>query len=644
MRVRTTLDPPRERATDGAQALRCWLANLGALYRGAPELAAALDALPFAALPPIERTRDGHACVRIRADDGTELYAHSRYQPRAEAARFVDALPAVENPTFVVCGAGLGYHLLELERRYDKPLIVVVESDLALLKAGCCVCDFTPLLREGRLLFLTAPDKRLIHERLNGVNANLMLGMQLVVLPYTARVGATFQQQMRRLITEFLTFCRLQMVSLLRNARATCKNIAFNLPDYLRYPGVETLQGRAAGYPAIVVAAGPSLARQLDTVLALHDRAVIIAVQTVFKLMLARGRPPHFVTSLDYHEVSAQFFRDAGDVGACVLVAEPKATWHVLDAYHGRKHVLHSSFADELLRDAAPRRGALPAGSTVAHLSFFLAEHLGCDPIILVGQDLCFSDGLYYPPGMPIEQTWAPELGRFQTIEMKQWERIVRNRPILRTVADVHGRAAYTDDQLFTYAEQFQAHFAQSRAKVIHAGEAGMRLAGTTVMSLADAAARYCTRPLPPGLFAAADAGGAAPAVMTRARAALAERVREVATMRGIAEQVRDLLAQLLKRVDVPREFNRLLVRVDALRVGMQQHEDAYALVVQVAQLGELRRLNADRRLGEQAVETAETARQRVQRDHEFVSAFIDGCRYLETMLPQARERIGEEA
>ena len=46
------------------------------------------------------------------------------------------------------------------------------------------------------------------------------------------------------------------------------------------------------------------------------------------------------------------------------------------------------------LREMKLNKAKLPSGSTVAHLAYYLAEHLGCDPIIFVGQDLGFSDGL----------------------------------------------------------------------------------------------------------------------------------------------------------------------------------------------------------------------------------------------------------
>jgi hypothetical protein len=630
--------PGSEQASD--ERVRRYLTNLGVLYRHDPGLAAQIDALPFAQTPPLETARDGHATVRLEADNGRTVYVHSRYRPLEEARKFVEGLTQVENPTFVIAGLGLGYHLPELERRFDRPVLIVAEDNLGLIKAAFCTVDLSRLIGAGRVIFLTAAEKPHLHEKLTACNADLMLGMHFVTLPHAKRYHERFHAQVRGLLTDFVSYSQLQMVTLLKIARVTCKNVLFNLSDYLASPDIEQLRGRAAGFPAIVVAAGPSLARNIDQLGELRERAVVIAVQTVFKPLLALGHTPHFVTSLDYHAVSAEFFRGLKDVGDCILVAEPKATWGVLDLYPGRAYVLSHPFVEDFLREVGPARAGLKAGSTVAHLAFYLAQHLGCDPVIFVGQDLCYSDGLYYPPGMPIEKTWRPELGRFQTVEMKQWERIVRNRPILRVVKDIRGQDTYTDNQLFTYAEQFQSDFLSSPQRIIHAGESGMRLAGTEVMPLRTAAEKFCTRPLPGDLFA--DRPPAAGEWKTRAVGALESRLVELREVKDIAVEMRGLLAKLVGLVSQPREFNRVVVRVDELRTLVQRHERTYKLVLNVSQLAELRRHTADRRLGEPEQETPDTARQRLARDQEFVDAFIDGCEYLEGVLPDAVRRLQE--
>ncbi len=641
---------PAGRICPDSQVPERYARNLSALYARDPQLALRLEALPFSACPLLEPARDGLFTIQVRTDGGKSVLAHSRHRPRQEAQSFVQArlkAPTVLNEnhgarsphTFLVAGLGLGYHVQELERESRDPRVIVAEDDLALIKAAFCVGDFTALLRNGNLYFLTSGDKASVHDTLRPLMADMMLGLQILALPYASQVHAAFQARILDLLRDFMAFARLQMLTLLRNARITYENLLFNLPAYLARPGVEVLRGKAAGYPAILVAAGPSLARHLPLLRELRDRAVVIAVQTVFKTLLAHGIRPHFVTSLDFHEISAQFFRDVAEFGDTILVAEPKANWHVLDTYRGRTHVLHHDLYDTLLAEAAPPRGRIRAGSTVAHLAFYLAEYLGCDPIILVGQDLSYADGFYYPPGMPIEEIWGPELGRFQTVEMKQWERIVRARPILRTVKDVQGRDVYTDEQLFTYAEQFQRDFTASSARVIHAGTCGMQLAGTTVMTLAEAAQQHCPRTLPPGLFSEGD--HLEPAA--RVQAALTSiwgQSAELETVERIAEQIRPLLDELLNQLGQPAQFNRLVARVDELRGAMRHHERIYRAVVGASQVAELRRYSADREIRQDTAETPELARRRLERDCEFVTAFLDGCRFLRRVLPEAAQRL----
>lgn len=639
-----------------------YVRNLAALYRTQPDLAAEIDALPFAHTPNLQKTRDDRLTARLPADDGKPVYLHSRYRPWQEAVQFAEIArrqatdltqdqpdhdqppPSVDANSYFLNGLGLGYHIHAFEDALPGATFIVAEPNLGLIKAAFCVTDFADLIHDRRLILLHHSDKARVHERLAAHGSEILLGLKVASLPYTARCDARFHAQMRSHIADFVVYSRLQMVTALRMARTTCRNLAANIPDYVGGPGIEVLRGRGTGFPAIVVAAGPSLARNIDQLPGLQDRAVIIAVQTVFKNLLSRGVRPNFVTSLDFHEVSSHFFQDISDLGDCALVAEPKAHWRVLDAYAGRKHVLQNAFVDNLLRETAPRRGGLKAGCTVAHLAFYLAEYLGCDPIILIGQDLAYSDGLYYPPGMPIEKTWQVEFNRFCNLETKQWERIARGRSIGRVVKDIHGRDVHTDEQLFAYAEQFQRDFAASPARVIHATEGGMCLAGAEIMTLRDAAAAHCRRRLPPALFQGAAGTGGDPEVCGRAVKAIEQRRNETRRVREIAEEMRPLLQRLQALVEEPREFNRLMVKVDALRIAMKECAKTYELVLGVSQFAELRRHAVDRRIARNVRETPQIARLRLQRDLEFVEALIEGSGFLDGILEAASERLHERA
>src|SRR6185436_15075743 len=106
---------------------------------------------------------------------------------------------------------------------------------------------------------------------------------------------------------------------------------------------------------------------------------VLIAVQTTLQPLLQMGIEPHFVTSLDYHDICTRFFENLPDLGRPVrteLVAEPKATSAIFSLNPGPWSLLGNEFAESLLRELRLGKATLPAGATVAHLAYYLAEFL----------------------------------------------------------------------------------------------------------------------------------------------------------------------------------------------------------------------------------------------------------------------------
>ena len=443
------------------------------------------------------------------------------------------------------------------------------------------------------------------------------------------------------MIADHMTYCRMCLVTLVTNSRLTNRNVANNLPTYLCTPPIDILRDRFKGYPAIVVSAGPSLRRNIDQLAKMKGRAVIIAVQTTYKMLRDRGIEPDFVTSLDYHELSRKFFEGVEDFGQTHLVAEPKVTWHVVDTYKGRTSLLGNDFACTVLGDSLGRRGCLKAGATVAHLAFYLAVHLGCEPIILVGQDLGYTGHVYYTPGVAFQDLWRPDLNRFCTMEMKEWERIATFRKILMRVKDVHGHDIYTDEQLFSYLQQFEGDFAALPGRVIDATEGGVRKSGTTLLSLAEAAERYCARTIPAEAFAYREqANWWDPSRLPAGKQQVEQRGKEIDALIETCRKLLGVLKELTELVGEPAQFNRRIGEVDALRVKIRTHERAYRMVSSVTQHAELQRFAADRRLSVADVDAKARARRQLERDIQFVEAILEGADALKQILTGCCERF----
>jgi hypothetical protein len=286
-------------------------------------------------------------------------------------------------------------------------------------------------------------------------------------------------------------------------------------------------------------------------------------------------------------------------------------------------------------------RKQLPAGATVAHLAYYLAEHLGCDPIIFVGQDLGFSDGLCYTPGTSYEDVWRPELSRFCTLEMKQWEQIARDRPILRRIPDIEGRPMYTEQRLFTYLQQFERDFARSRAKIIDATEGGALKRGAEPMRLAEVIERFCRCPLsvetPPHPGMRWDR-------IAEAADCVARRREEAVQIERISDETLPLLGEIRDSLRDRGKVNRIIAKVDVLRNRISEFGQTFDLVMQMSQSTELKRFQDDRRIMAAKVEGIELQRRQVERDIENVRGVAEAARAFVGLMDEVAALLREGA
>ena len=84
------------------------------------------------------------------------------------------------------------------------------------------------------------------------------------------------------------------------------RNTLTNLPSIVAEGDAGRLSGVLRGLPAVIVAAGPSLDRNLPALRLLNGRAVLVAVDTAVRPLLAAGIEPHIVVSVDPSDINAQ--------------------------------------------------------------------------------------------------------------------------------------------------------------------------------------------------------------------------------------------------------------------------------------------------------------------------------------------------
>jgi hypothetical protein len=620
-----------------------YLKNMAALWTSEPRLARAIEALRGDEPGPtyeVEQSKSGPATAKAQTFEGRSIYLHSRYNPADEAARQIEKADVENIVAFYVSGFGLGYHVQALfDRCGDDTLVCIFEPDLRVLQIAFEHNDFSKLIECSRVMWFWKDDKAELFNRLTPWQPSITMGFERISHQPSIELAPAFHQQMATYVDEFKAYAHTSVTTLVLNGKRTAENVASNLPWYVATPSLSRLGQKYRGMPAIIVSAGPSLRKNKHLLKDAAGKAVIIAVQTTLQPLLEMGIEPNFVTSLDYHDISTRFWEKLPRTLKTELIAEPKAASAILEMNPGPLSLLGNEFAEMLLKELKLNKTKLPSGATVAHLAYYAAEHLGCDPIIFIGQDLGFSDGLCYTPGTSYEDVWRPELGRFCTLEMKQWEQIVRDRNILRKVPDFQGRPTYTEERLFTYLQHFERDFAKTRTRIIDATEGGVLKRGSVPMAFKDAIAQFCVSPLAP---ARQEHPGLRWDLLIDCKSSLKNRRNEAQEIEQISKQTLPLLEEVRDHLEDQSRVNRTIAQLDILRARISELGDCYTMIMQLTQKSELARFKADRKIAAAKVSGTEKQKRQVERDIDNVRHVIEAAQEFQKLMDFAIARVEE--
>lgn len=225
----------------------------------------------------------------------------------------------------------------------------------------------------------------------------------------------------------------------------------------------------------IMVAAGPSLDKNIKILHELKDKAVIIAVDTALKSLNREGIVPDFCATVDPRK-PVNYFDDTNFEHIpmfCRLDSNPE----VLDRHLGKKIWFDPTLFHMLCYNyvGIPHDNSVNTGGSVATSSFILCQMLGLKTIVIIGQDLAYSGGVTHAGGM-ID---APENEEKTTVYVKgNVEEKVKTRP------DWYMYLKWYERTMTSMPEDI---------RVINATEGGAYIEGMEVMTLREVTDELCT-------------------------------------------------------------------------------------------------------------------------------------------------------
>ncbi len=435
----------------------------------------------------ITETKHGQKTLAvINPENGKETRLHSAYDPDKEAERSVDSFRRGRSSIIAVSGIALGYHLKFLKKKHPDAVILAIEEHREIISD--CI-KYCPGSLDG-IEVINSPDDLLpVFDR---ISLSCFRGISHYIHKPSYQLNPEFYDGMIGSIRLHISSRISDLLTRFEFEEKWIGNIFKNLRHLSTSWNVSELFGKFKGYPGIIVSAGPSLSANIEKLAQIKDRAVIVAVDTAFKVLDKHDIKPHFVLTLDAQKYSHKHFTGVHP-GDTILIADIVSCPSILNTYTGKKIVSTTSKYytgpdGNTARETTPMIdwletrggifGDIQSGGSVATSAFDLLLNMGCDPIILAGQDLAYPGREYHCSGTYHNDDWLPGINRFSSLDTIN-QNVIRKRKIKYVPAFGGEKPVISDFVFDLYRTWFEDSASIVSARVINATGGGSRIKNT---------------------------------------------------------------------------------------------------------------------------------------------------------------------
>ncbi|EAK5012874.1 motility associated factor glycosyltransferase family protein [Campylobacter jejuni] len=343
-------------------------------------------------------------CSRFNIDENLNIYDKTHnvfmYENLEEEINFFYQSILEKTPRYpFVCIYGIGNALLikNLAKHYKH--LFVFESEIELFILALSTLDLSEELKVYKVVLFDCVAKDL------EIQIAMIFDQQSILeylSLYEMFINTSYYLRFYEKQIVFLNEVCLKTIGVaVRNADISCflplltyEQFLQNIPSMLEsIPFQRILNERKNKFDnAIVVSAGPSLAKQLPLLKAYQDKAVIFCADGALSMLEKEGIVPDYVTNLDYSDWSIKFFQNKENLKQSIIALECATHPNVVRSLNAencmivlRNKALYQRFN---LNDF----GYIDTGTHVSHFSYTLALALGFKNIIMIGQDLAFDE------------------------------------------------------------------------------------------------------------------------------------------------------------------------------------------------------------------------------------------------------------
>ncbi len=457
--------------------------NIKVVTKRFPELAQLLKTVNVESVYNYELilAKNSQPIVRVQMND-KQIYLHSSYDPQKEAKVSVEGKSLIDCDLVFVFGLGLGYQLKEIVSlaKGKNVHIFIIEKDVQIVKLLMQNIDLAEVLEYPSVNFCVGlTDKEIYANVYPKLRADLAKNVHFIDHQPSIKLYKNYYNDVLKIVHDIVSTQVCNIATVIKFKGEWLHNVLINLPIIRMSPGVCTLQNKFTGLPAILVAAGPSLDKNITHLPKAKGKAVIIAVGTSLKSLYKENIKPDIVITGDSSMKNYEHFKGL-NYDDLPLAYDNIVQPQILKDHAGIKFSfdtqqtrLNTFFQD------IESKGTIQTGGSVANTAFSLAVQMGCNPIILIGQDLAFTGGRTHTKGSIYGQ-----------------DRMQIDNPLFYLeVPGYYGDEITTSRTFYTFLKWFENYIDILKDRlVINATEGGAKIPGTLQLPLNEAIEKHCSK------------------------------------------------------------------------------------------------------------------------------------------------------
>lgn len=414
-------------------------------------------------------------------------YLNSRYNPLYAAKVYAKRYPHHAYGTYFVFGFSDGMHIRELLRNNDKTNhIIICEPCVEIFQKICETYDITDILRDQRVKLyipqITASIESILKQTLQYSDFTYT---EFCILPGYDVLYHDACEAYQDAIIERIQDETVRKSTSVNFQRLIPHNTLYNMKQMIFHHHIGQIREmfsvmNLADIPVIIVAAGPSLDKNIKELKRAEGKALIIVVDAALRAVIREGIKPDLVCTVDPNPPE-RFFTDM-DLSDIIWCCEYAAKPSVIEQYG--KQIYYFGFFERQWNETLSRMlgypfPALPTGGSVSSIAFALACFLGFTKIVFIGQDLAFTGGKSHTSG--VEGALGDN------------DAYIKSR-FLMEVEGIDGTMYQTDFQMWYYKRWFERAIMENGEllTVIDATEGGAKIEGTRICKLSDVIDREC--------------------------------------------------------------------------------------------------------------------------------------------------------